>query len=680
MVRFERAAWLLAMALATTAAASMVAAPPSQGGGLSQVPASGGVPPSQTQRAFNAALSGVVVDALTDAPLSGALLAISASASGATRGPTRTLTDEKGRFAFPELSSGAYSLQASRTGYINLSPAFGGNVSGPTSPSVTLVDGEWRRDVRIRMWRPGSISGTVLDESGAPVVGVFVRALASIRVAGATHLAVTGSAQTDDRGMYELGGLTPGRYLVSVPSVQSSVGASATTDTITNASPSRIPGPPGSPAPVAPIARALDAESGGRLTLGNYAVPPPPANGQSFAYPIGFHGGGTAAQATSIVLGYGDRRTGVDVRLEPVTAHRVSGRIDGPLDNISQVPVRLLAAGLDDLGNGSEAATAQIASDGTFTFVNVPSGSYVLDVPTTVNEYTMGMSMFQDPRLPSPPASRIGGSFNSNSVSSATPGTQFLSMSAAAERPQGGRQPLVVGSRDETDVVFRLAAPATIAGQVALTPTQSAAADAAAIPSTIVVNAEPAAGEPWLGRPNTRLTSPGAFTIPGLLKGKYFLRVTTFPSGWMVMSVMAEGRDYTHAPIDMSSAQNLDNVVITLSNATNPLAGSVRGADGLAADGALIVVFPVEEVQWSNYGMSPTRIGTTRTSNTGAYKFGSLPAGDYFAIAVADEQATLWLEPQFFPAASRVASRVRIQSGQSATLDLRVVDLSLVNR
>ena len=64
----------------------------------------------------------------------------------------------------------------------------------------------------------------------------------------------------------------------------------------------------------------------------------------------------------------------------------------------------------------------------------------------------------------------------------------------------------------------------------------------------------------------------------------------------------------------------------------------------------------------------------------GAYKFGSLPPGDYFAIAVADEQATLWLEPQFFPAASRVASRVHVQSGQSATLDLRVADLSLVNR
>ena len=180
MIRFQRPAWPAAGLVAVMAAASVVAAP-RQGGGISQTPASGGVPPSQTQRAFNAALSGVVVDALTGAPLSGALLAISASASGATRGPTRTLTDEKGRFAFPELSSGAYSLQASRTGYINLSPALGGNVSGPTSPSVTLVDGEWRRDLRVRMWRPGSISGTVVDESGAPVVGVFVRALASIR-------------------------------------------------------------------------------------------------------------------------------------------------------------------------------------------------------------------------------------------------------------------------------------------------------------------------------------------------------------------------------------------------------------------------------------------------------------------------------------------------------------------
>jgi protocatechuate 3,4-dioxygenase beta subunit len=114
----------------------------------------------------------------------------------------RQLTDTRGRFAFVEVPPyDRYQLAASQFGYFD--GGFGAsNEPGTTNRTLALADGQWITDQRIQVHRPAAISGVVTDETGEPVAGAYVRAMARISVAGRLHLASGPSATTDDRGAY----------------------------------------------------------------------------------------------------------------------------------------------------------------------------------------------------------------------------------------------------------------------------------------------------------------------------------------------------------------------------------------------------------------------------------------------------------------------------------------------
>ena len=143
------------------------------------------------------------------------------------------------------------------------------------------------------------------------------------------------------------------------------------------------------------------------------------------AYPTAFHPvGSSVTEATAIDIKIGEDRPGVDIALTPVAAVRVSGIVDGPPEAFSGLTLRLLPAGLENLGLGAEAATALVAGNGSFTFLNVPSGTYTLEAPYLFNEFTFspgaassGSSVGFGPSrgLPNPPPSSSW-SRSSNSV------------------------------------------------------------------------------------------------------------------------------------------------------------------------------------------------------------------------------------------------------------------------
>ena len=115
---------------------------------------------------------------------------------------------------------------------------------------------------------------------------------------------------TDDRGLYRLSGLTSGRYVIQVPSVQVSVPSGTRVDV------PRADDPYG----------AVDADDSTRLVIGRYPLPPPSVAGRAMAYPTAFHpAGSSVAEATTIDIKIGEDRPGVDIALTPVAAVRVSG-------------------------------------------------------------------------------------------------------------------------------------------------------------------------------------------------------------------------------------------------------------------------------------------------------------------------------------------------------------------
>ena len=352
------------------------------------------------------AITGVVVDGATGAAIADVIVTLS-GAPLPPGYPARQLSDARGRFAFMNLPDAATFLVATaKFGFLD---GGYGRDSGPTDQlrPIVIRNGDVAGNLRAPIWRPAVISGSVRDESGEPVVGVFVRALVRIRIAGRDDLATGPVTVTDDRGQYRLPGLIPGRYLIQVPSVQAAVPASTTLRTPLSNMPDG----------------AIDVDDSARLVIGRYPLPPPRAGNRAMAYGVAFHPSGSAlAQAAPIELKPGDDRGGVDVALTPVPGVRVSGTVEAPPEALTSLTLRLLPAGLENLGNGSEVATALVAGDGTFTFLNVPAGTYTLDAPVKINEFTLarisqGATVSFSSRnsgLPAPPPGS-GWSRNSNS-------------------------------------------------------------------------------------------------------------------------------------------------------------------------------------------------------------------------------------------------------------------------
>jgi hypothetical protein len=614
------------------------------------------------------AISGTVVDGSTGAPIADAIVTLMPQAGTklSPEFPVRQVVDTKGRFVFLNApSEGTFQLAATKFGYLD------GGYGRDTAPSdalrsIAIANGSWAGGLRVPLWPPAVISGTVVDETGEPVVGVLVRALARIRVAGRDELAAGPPTETDDHGSYRLGGLMPGRYIVQVPSVQASVAA----DTRIASASSNVP------------EGALDVDDTARLIIGRYPLPPRSANGRAMAYPSAFHPNTTAAnQATTVDVRYGDDRAGIDIALTPMPAVRVSGTVEGPAEELTTLTVRLLPAGMENLGLGAETATSRVSPDGSFVFLNVPAGSYVIDAPVTFNEFsfrggptmTGGSVGGNSVSLPPPPPQHMTSRTSQETM--AAPGislstSDFRAVTGGAPRPKfSGRSTVIVAGSDVTGVVVRLRPSVTVKGTIKL----DADVPKPAAPPRFFVSLDPAGGQPAAGQPraNGSTVPDQDFEISGVQPTAYFLRVQGAP-GWVVKSVQRNGREYATVPVDFGSAEE-GPFVVMMTNAAPTLFGKVRNSDGTVPETAMVVVFPAQPAMRVNTGLWSPRLVSMPIAADAAFKFAELPAGDYFVAAIDRSHAVTWRDPAVLALVERQASRVTLSWGQGAAQDLTMM-------
>jgi hypothetical protein len=184
------------------------------------------------------------------------------------------------------------------------------------------------------------------------------------------------------------------------------------------------------------------------------------------------------------------------------------------------------------------------------------------------------------------------------------------------------------------------------------------------------VGADPANGDPTLGQTRVPVRPVGdsaEFNIVGLQSGQYLLRLA---GGRALKSITWNGKDYTYTPFDTSEGRDIAGVVVTLTTAQTTLNGVVRDRAGQVQDNAAVIYFPVEQAQWTNFGIQPSRLRSVASSTTGSFTLQSLPAGDYFLIAVDADQIDAWKDPAFLAAAARQATRISIDWGETKTQDL----------
>jgi hypothetical protein len=602
-------------------------------------------PPTATG---TAAISGVVSDAATGAAIAGALVYLGPPNHGPSDQPTHVLTDSKGRFVFQRLPAfDAYFLTATKGGYFD--GHYGQGDIGGFGAQLAVNDGQWFGDATIRLTRPASVTGRVIDERGEPVVGVFVRVLARFDLAGRSAIAAGPATTTDDRGVYRIGGLPTGRYLIEVPSVQSSVPTGMSEPSQGNRQEA-----------------ALAADGGGALRLGRYPTPLRSIDGRLAAYPATFYPGvRTADDAAVIQLHAGDNRTSMDVRLVPVPTFTFRGHVEGAVGPVSRLTLRLLEPDMEGLGDGSEAATTLVDDLGAFAFYNVPSGTYTLEARRAVSQLELRPQSPGFMSLPRPPNSN--GTYTSSAVASGPPGTLMTVWAAHGSEDAWARATVTVDPTRQEDYTLVLQPASVLSGTFSWDPEDP---PGRAFPK--LIRLEPGDGDVSLGMPHSlppQVDTP-TFAVRGILPGSYVLGVT---GAFTIESVSWEGRDYTFRPIEIGPRQTLADVHVVLTTKSTVLTGQVHDARGDPARLAGVLVFPADPVEWRGYGLSPAKFRVTLVNSDGRFRADGVPPGDYYAIALPADQAQRWTDSAFLSSAAHLASRCALRWGQTTQLVLPLI-------
>jgi hypothetical protein len=111
------------------------------------------------------------------------------------------------------------------------------------------------------------------------------------------------------------------------------------------------------------------------------------------------------------------------------------------------------------------------------------------------------------------------------------------------------------------------------------------------------------------------------------------------------------------------------DLTIVFTDRWTGVSGSVQGAN---ADGAVVLAFPADASKWTGDGFAPRRFKTARPDARGEFAISSLPPGDYFVVAVPEDQADNWRDPSTLELLARVASIITILDGEHKTINLQV--------
>jgi len=277
----------------------------------------------------NGSISGVVRDAAGGAPLENVVVSTYVNATWVngtilTSKDTRQITnptDRQGRYSLKDLPPGEYN--------VNARPDHG--FFGEWR-MVTLAPGQ-ELTLDFAVQSPGTISGRVIDDNKEPVPNMTVYLVTREYFQGALRYFMKGAAQTDDRGNYSIGGVLAGSpYLIMTQKRVQKL--------------------------------AAISEEPADIKLRRRAV-------ASTFYPNSLSAEGGAP----ITLRSGERREGVDIRVQRTPSYCVEGAT-APAADVGITEDQPSAGMSSTSGFFVMSPTAQTAEDGKFRFCGLHPGLY----------------------------------------------------------------------------------------------------------------------------------------------------------------------------------------------------------------------------------------------------------------------------------------------------------------
>jgi hypothetical protein len=162
----------------------------------------------------------------------------------------------------------------------------------------------------------------------------------------------------------------------------------------------------------------------------------------------------------------------------------------------------------------------------------------------------------------------------------------------------------------------------------------------------------------------------GTFTMTGALPGRYWFTVALPPgSGWTLRSAMLGGRDLADFGVEVGET-DLSGLIVTMTDRTTELSGTLQTDAGAAATEYAVVVIPADRSLWlpSSRRMKVARLGTD-----GRFVIRDLPAGEYLLAAGGDIEQEDLRDRALLETIALGAVRVTLAEGDRKVQDLKIV-------
>jgi hypothetical protein len=338
-----------------------------------------------------------------------------------------------------------------------------------------------------------------------------------------------------------------------------------------------------------------------------------PSRQAGHAYVATFYPGARAQdEAQTIRLDGGLEQYDVDFALISSRTVRVAGTVADPArDNLEGVRVSLRAVP----SASDQSIQIELDARGAFDTPDIVPGTYIVTVT--------------DPRLPS--------------------------------RWSSARKQIEI-TGDVTDLELRASATASVTGRLALDPRSTARTNL----SQVLIGAMINTGDGALmnmSRFNTDVDGTFSGEMPA---GPLQLSVSG-PRDWRVHSVVVDGVEAFGRAIDI--APGAHEMVVVLTDRMSSVEGLVVDRRGTPLSGFDVVLFPADDTRW--YSMSPF-IRQTRSRQNGRFEVGSLPPGDYVAVATEGVPPLIFGDPErTLHQLQPIATRLKVADGERKTISIR---------
>jgi hypothetical protein len=339
----------------------------------------------------------------------------------------------------------------------------------------------------------------------------------------------------------------------------------------------------------------------------------------------------SASEAGRIAVPPGQEVAGIDFQIQLVPFATVGGIVAGSDGN----GVVVVLAPRDTSGPlGGPVLNARTTQDGSFRIANVPPGGYLA-------------------------IARSGGRQNEMRIA---------------------LQPIAVNGQNIGGLALMLQPEIALSGNIVVESSGTPApTDYSAFRiDAPEVNPLPIGGGPAGGRgggTNGRAAANGSFSIPNLVPGRHYVRITgqgltqgmTTATRWNLKAVLVGGADVTDTGVELKPGENVDNVTILLTDRSTTVSGTVRDASSQPAAALSVIAFSTDPQYWN---AQSRYIQAGRTDQNGMYTLRGLPPGDYFVLVTDNVEQGEWFDPAFLDQARQGATRISINEGEQKTLDL----------